>query len=111
MADQVRVTFQFAVGQRVRWAGDGDDDFAYVIVWRRWTEGLLRFVDYGLGVDMLPAVNGEDSGAPVQPPHSCFAVLAHEVTRLVFATYAPFGAFTLTKQPPNPVGLMCTPQA
>lgn len=28
-------------------------------------------IDQRVGVDMLPATKGEDSGAPVQPPHSC----------------------------------------
>jgi hypothetical protein len=60
---------------------------------------------------MLPSVNAEDSGAPVQPPHSCFVETAHEVSRLVFAAKAPCGAFTLAKQPPNPVGLIVSPQA
>ena len=60
-------------------------------------------------LDMLPAVNGGDSGD--QTPHSCFLDTAHGDSRLVFATYAPLGAFTLAKQPPNPVGLILSQQA
>ena len=58
MPETVRVTFQFAVGQRVRWAGEGPDDRPYVVVWRRYTEGLLRFLDYGLGDGTVPAAPG-----------------------------------------------------
>ena len=55
MSDTVRMQFQFTVGQRVRWAGDGTDGCGYVIAWRRWTEGILRFIDYGLGDATVPA--------------------------------------------------------
>lgn len=58
MTETVRVPFRFAVGQRVRWAGDGDDARVYVIVWRRWTEGLLRVIDYGLGDGPVPEAPG-----------------------------------------------------
>ena len=58
MGERVRVTCQFAVGQRVRWAGGGPDDRPYVVVWRRYTEGLLRLCDYGLGDGAVSAVPG-----------------------------------------------------
>lgn len=58
MSDTVRVTFRFTVGQRVRLAGDGPDDRPYVVVWRRYTEGLLRFIDYGLGDGAVPDAPG-----------------------------------------------------
>lgn len=58
MSETVRVTFQFAVGQRVRWVGDGPDDRHYVVVWRRYTQGLLRFIDYGLGDGAVPEAPG-----------------------------------------------------